>query len=127
MKKRIRYCFAEDATELSKLSGEDEKFLREYLKDSRGLMCNKGYILFQPVSNGARIEHIFVSDKRQTIGTQLMQRLEEEVMKLGGFCIETIVPEDNLAIQLFLKSNNYLCTTIQKTANGTNYLFNKIL
>ena len=126
-KKRIRYCFDEDASFLAKLSGHSPQYFTEYFKDGRGLMCNEGYVLFFPLINGARIEEIFVKKKRKTLATQLITRLEVDIIDQGGCTIEYKVKEIDLETQLFLKSMDYRAMNIVETSKGVYYLFKKFI
>lgn len=78
--------------------------------------------MYQRSGNLTRIHDIFVSEKRQTIGTQLISRLEKEMIHLGILFLEITIPEENLEASLFLKSLDYIAKL-----SGNYYVFKKVL
>lgn len=127
-KKRIKNAFLNDAAKIANMSGINSSDVLDFLKyQGQGLMCNRGYILFEMRDRYTHIFDIFVTETRNTFGTQLVDRLEKKSIENGVRTFLCSVPEKNLAAQLFFKSLGYQCVKIACTNIGTFYEFEKNL
>jgi ribosomal protein S18 acetylase RimI-like enzyme len=55
--------------------------------------------------------------QRQGIGRTMLYRLDQKIQREGG-CIQALVPETNLAMQLFLRAAGYRATGVLRNHDG---------
>lgn len=119
MSQKIRFGYFQDCVELSQMSGQPPEYFSDFLQNGRMLIADDGYIMYEIIPNGCRIQKIFQKPESK-IAKDLITKVEEETIESGDWHVEITIDETDLETALLLKSLNY----IGKLA-GKHYLFQK--